>query len=305
MIKVKDDVLNLDGKTTSENIQRYIQEAVARHNANGIIMGLSGGIDSALLAVLSVRALGKDRVNVYFLHDKNSEKDSMDKARLIAEWLGLKLNVSSIGAHMREKEKKALFFKFLSRMPTSTLPVIASLYYLVVGETPYITTLRREELKKNRFKRWVYNHIVAGLETMFDGPCEHRRIVLEKVAREKNMLLIGAGNRSEDLTGWFTINGIDNMPVSPIKCLYKTQVRKLAEYLQIPGAILKRPPSADVLRGATDTLALGMDFDKIDVILYGIESNFKDEDIVRWGVTKREIDKVRKIHHLSSWKRVS
>lgn len=303
MKKIAEELLKIDGKSAAESIERHIQEAVSKYNASGVLMGLSGGIDSALLATLAVRALGKERVHVYFLHDKNSEKDSLDKAHFMAEWLGLKLNVSSIGDIMREKEKKAYFFKVLSMLPSFTLPVIASLYYVVVGETPYITTLRREELKKNKFKRWIYDHIIEGLETMFDGPCAHRRVVLEKVGKEKNLLLIGAGNRSEDMTGWFTVDGIDNMPVSPIKCLYKTQVRKLAEYLQIPAAILKRAPTADVLRGATDTLALGMDFDKIDIILHGMEYNFKDQDIAEWGVTEREIERIRKIYNLSSWKR--
>lgn len=297
------ELLSIDTKETAERIENHIRHIVAENRVNGILMGLSGGLDSTVLVTLAVRALGKNKVCVYFLHDRNGEKDSINKARLVAEELGLKLNIGSIDDVMREKEKNAAFFKFISMLPPFVLPLAASLYYIVVGETPYMTTLRKEELKKSKFRRWLYANIVNGLESMFDGPCATRRVVLEKIAKEKNLLLIGSGNRSEDLTGWFTINGVDNMPHSPIMGLLKTQVRQLAEYLKIPAVILKRAPSADVLKGADDTLALGMSFDKIDIILYGIEHNMSDDDLIEYGLTKGQTAKVRKIHNMSAWKR--
>ena len=266
-------------------------------------MGISGGIDSTVLVMLAVRALGKERVSAYFLHDKNSEKDSMEKARLVAEGLGLSLNVGSIDAVMREKEKNAAFFKFISALPPFVLPFMSSLYYIIVGETPYMTTLRKEELKKSKFRKWIYDNVINGIESMFDGPCTVRRIVLEKIAKEKNLLIIGSGNRSEDLTGWFTMDGIDNMPHSPIMGLFKTQVRQLAEYLDVPRAIQKRAPSPDVLKGVDDTLALGMSFDKIDIVLHGIEHNMSDDELMEYGLTKDQIARVRKIHKMSAWKR--
>ena len=296
-------LLYIDEKETAQKIEEYIRRSVDEKMAGGVIMGLSGGVDSALLAALAVRALGKDRVCVYFLQGKYSEKDSLDKARLVSEHLSLNLNIDSIEKAMREKEKGAPFFKWLTTVPDFMLPVIAAIYYMTVGETPYITTLRKNEIKKNRFKKWVYEHIMDGVEKMFDGPCAERRVVLEKIAVEKNFLLIGAGNKSEDMTGWFTVDGIDNMPCSPINCLYKTQVNQLAEYLGMPDAIMKRKPTADVLKGATDALALGMGYDKIDLALYGIEHNLSDEDISVYGLTIPEIRKVRRIYFLSAWKR--
>lgn len=302
-MKSAKDLLKIDVKDTTDKIEKHIRHIVAENKVNGILMGLSGGLDSTVLVTLSVRALGKDKVCVYFLQDKNGEKDSINKARLVAEGLGLNLNVGSIDAVMREKEKDAAFFKFISKLPPFVLPVLSSLYYIIVGETPYITTLRKDELKKSKFRRWIYANIVNGLEEMFDGPCATRRVVLEKIAKEKNLLLIGSGNLSEDLTGWFTINGVDNMPHSPIMGLLKTQVYQLAQYLNIPATVQKRAPSADVLKGADDTLALGMSFDKIDIVLHGIEHNIHDDELVEYGLTKVQIARVRKIHKMSAWKR--
>ena len=303
-MKLAKDLLGIDGKTVSAEIEKYIQNVVTENGVNGVLIGLSGGIDSAVLTALAVRALGKDRVSVYFLQDKNGEKDSLNKARLVAEGLGLNLNLGSIDAMMREREKNAAFFKFISMLPPFVLPFMSSIYYIIVGETPYMTTLRKEELKKSSFRRWLYSNVVNGLESMFDGPCAMRRVVLEKVAKEKNLLLLGSGNRSEDLTGWFTVDGVDNMPHSPIMRLFKTQVRQLAEYLNIPEAIQKRAPSPDVLKGADDTLTLGMGFDKIDIILHGVEKNLSDEFIMEYGLTKNQIARVRKIYNMSAWKRM-
>lgn len=297
------ELLNIDAKETAERIEKHIRHIVTETKVNGILMGLSGGLDSTVLVTLAVRALGKERVCVYFLQDRNGEKDSINKARLVAEGLGLSLNIGSIDDVMREKEKDAAFFKFISILPPFVLPFMSSLYYIIVGETPYMTTLRKEELKKSKFRKWIYGNIVNGLESMFDGPCATRRVVLEKIAKEKNLLLIGSGNLSEDLTGWFTVNGVDNMPHSPIMGLLKTQVWQLAEYLNVPVAVQKRKPSADVLKGADDTLALGMSFDKIDIILHGIEHNMPDNELMEYGLTKSQIARVRKIHKMSAWKR--
>ena len=297
------ELLKIDANETAGRIENHIRHIVAENRVNGALIGLSGGMDSTVLVTLAVRALGKDRACVYFLQDRNGEKDSINKARLVAEGLGLNLNVGSIDSVMREKEKDAAFFKLISMLPPFVLPLAASLYYIVVGETPYMTTLRKEELKKSKFRRWIYDNIVNGLESMFDGPCATRRVMLEKIAKEKNLLLIGSGNRSEDLTGWFTIDGVDNMPHSPIMGLFKTQVRQLAEYLDIPGAIQKSSPSPDVLKGADDTLALGMSFDKIDIVLHGIEHNMSDGELMEYGLTKDQIARVRKIHKMSAWKR--
>jgi NAD+ synthetase len=227
----------------------------------------------------------------------------LDKACVVADWLGLKLNVSSIEDAMSERGKGEHFFNALSSMPKFMVSFIASFYFVVVGETPYITTLRKNEIKKSKFKKWVYDHVMNGVEKMFDGPCKVRRVVMQKLADEKNMLLIGAGNKSEDLTGWFTVDGIDNMPVSPIKNLYKAQVNELSAYLSVPGTVLKRKPTADVLKGATDALALGMDYGRIDIILCGIEKGMPDGEITRYGVSLPEIARVRRIYKLSAWKR--
>jgi NAD+ synthase len=297
------ELLQVDAEAAVNKMVEYVRTWAGEERRDGVAMGLSGGVDSALLAAVAVRAMGKDSVHAWFLQDKHSEKDSLEKARAVAGWLGLKLNIGSINETMREKEKEAHFFRLLAKMPKFTLPVLASIYYIVVGESPYITVLRKNEIRRSRLKRWIYDNMMSGVEEMFDGPCAERRVVMERIAKENNWLLIGSGNRSEDMTGWFTIDGIDNMPCSPIVFLYKTQVKQVASHMGVPDLILKRKPSADVLKGADDALTLGMSFEKIDIVLYGIDHGMSDAELMKCGVSIPEITRVRRIHHLSEWRR--
>lgn len=297
------ELLNIDEKSTACRIEGYIQGVFDSSRAGGVLIGLSGGIDSAVLSTLAVRMLGRDKVSVYYIYDKNNDKESEHKARVVAGWLGLKLNMLSIESRMNEKERRAPFFVGINGLPQFVISGISGLYCLIMGETPYVSTLRKRAAEGNRFKRWIYNHTVKNLEFMFDEGCIERRKALEEIAKMENLLILGAGNRSEEMTGWFTKGGIDNMPFSPIIGLYKNQVRQIAAYLEIPFEIQKQKSTADVLKGADDKLALGMDYDKIDIIFCGMERGLNDEDIMEYGPTKAEIGRMREMHNLSNWKR--
>lgn len=297
------EFLKIDAKSTACRIEGYIQGVFDYSKSKGVLIGLSGGIDSAVLLALTVRAIGKDRVSVYYIYDENNDQKSENMARITADWIGLKLNTMSIGTITGRKERSAPFFAGLKKLPKFMIPGISLLYRLVMGETPYLSTLRKRGSDSNKFKRWIYNHTVKNLEFMFDGGCIERRMILEEIASKENLIILGAGNRSEEMTGWFTIGGIDNMPFSPIMGLYKNQVRQIAAYLGVPPEVQKQRSTADILKGADDKLALGMDYDKIDVILCGLERGLKNEEIMEYGPAKREIEKMREMLDLSNWKR--
>jgi len=303
MIKSAEEVLRIDAKETTQSIEKYIRNAVDESGLKGVMLGLSGGLDSAVVAPLAVRALGKDNVHVYFLNSKECDKDSENKARLVADRLGLKLNVESVEEVMRKKEEGASFFKCISNLPPFMIRALSSLYYMVTGETVYMTALRKNEFKNNSFKKWIYDHMIKDIESIFDDVSIERRKLLEKICKRENMLLIGCGNKSETMTGWFNIGGLDDMPHSPISGLYKTQVRQLAAYLEVHIAIRNRKPIPDGLKGVTDASVLSMGYEKVDIVLHGIEHNLRDEEIMQYGPTKREIERIRKISRLSEWKR--
>lgn len=305
MTKSAEELLRIDPKAVAQSIEKYIRDVVDKHGAKGIALGVSGGLDSAVVAPLAVRALGKDRVHFYFVNSNQCDQESQDMARMVADSLGLKLNIESVEAVMREKAESASFFKRLSHLPPAVISALESLYYWIMGETVYMTSLRKNEFKDGSFKKWLYESMIKDIVTMFDGVSIERRKLLEGICKRENLVLIGAGNGSETKTGWFNIGGLDDMPYSPIGDLYKTQVRQLAEYLEVPVAIRNRKPIPDSLKGVTDESVLSMGYEKADVILYGIEHKMKDEEIMQYGPTKKEVERMRKISTLSEWKRAA
>ena len=132
-----------------------------------------------------------------------------------------------------------------------------------------------------------------------------RRRVLEEFAREKNLLLIGAANRSESFVGWFVKDGVDDIPVEVILGLYKTQVRQLARCIGVPNEIIKEPPSPDMLRGLTDESVIGHSYETIDKVAYIIEHGL-DHDIARKeGISDEVFDSISRIHQWTAWKRTT
>jgi len=88
--------LRVDFRIAEERIVDFIKTKIEEAGAEGVVVGLSGGGDSAVAAALAVKALGKDRVKAYHLPDKESDRISALIASKVADTLGLKLRIIDI-----------------------------------------------------------------------------------------------------------------------------------------------------------------------------------------------------------------
>ncbi len=297
-------LLRIDEERTVEAIASYLQDLYHRRSVSGALIGLSGGIDSAVLATLATHTLGKDSVHVAYLYDRDSERGLALNARRVAKWLGLELETHSIEPAMRER---GLYAPLIMRIPhVSPLfnRFLCEFYRLTRGETPFVSSLRagHGEVDDHGFKR-LTKSISRYAEVGFDIRHRYRREVLEAKAAAHDWLLLGAANRSEWMVGWFVKDGIDDLPFQPIIGLYKTQVRQLATFLGIPDEIRAQAPSPDMMKGITDEFALGMSYSKIDVVLDYLEGGLAKQSLVAMGITEEEIHRVGEMKRLSSWKR--
>jgi len=112
-----------------------------------------------------------------------------------------------------------------------------------------------------------------------------RMTLLYSKANELNGLVLGTGNKTEIMTGYFTKHGDGGADLLPIGDLYKTEERELAKYLEIPQEIINRPPTAGLWKGQTDEDELGITYDELDKILIATENkenldNFDKDQIV-------------------------
>ncbi len=108
-------------------------------------------------------------------------------------------------------------------------------------------------------------------------------LLLYLYAELENGLVVGAANKSEYRIGYFVKHGCDDASdIMPLLNLYKTQVRELAQYLNIPARIIEKPPSPDMMPGLTDDEeVIGISYEKMDLILMALEKGWELSDIAK------------------------
>ena len=205
---------------------------MSESHTDGIVIGLSGGIDSTLAAYLACEAIGKDKVFGITMPSSTTPTEDNVHGIEIAERLGIEHTQVAIDGILNE---------FLS-----------------------MTQLEENNLAIGNLKARI------------------RMSIIYYHANAKNYLVCGTGNRSEILIGYFTKHGDGACDMEPIGDLYKTDVYKLSEFLNIPHEILDKPPRAGLWTNQTDEDEIGMSYDLLDRILYLYsERNLKNEEIAQ------------------------
>ena len=122
-----------------------------------------------------------------------------------------------------------------------------------------------------------------------------RMTILYDLSRKYEALVLGTGNKSELLMGYFTIYGDGACALNPLGDLYKTQVRQLARHLGVPVGIVDKVPSAELWQGQTDEDDLGFTYEELDRILYYlIDRKYSPERMAEMGFDRKSVEKVRK-----------
>jgi len=131
-----------------------------------------------------------------------------------------------------------------------------------------------------------------------------RMSILYDLSRKYEALVLGTGNKSEILMGYFTIYGDGACALNPLGDLYKTQVRQLARHLGVPTRIIDKVPSADLWQGQTDEDELGISYEKLDRILYYlIDQQYPSEKVVMLGFDRQSVEAAQNQVARSQFKR--
>ena len=124
-----------------------------------------------------------------------------------------------------------------------------------------------------------------------------RMIVLFDHSAANSGLVVGTGNKTEILLGYSTLYGDAACAFNPLGDLYKTQVRQLANVMNVPDVIIQKPPSADLWVGQTDEGELGFTYAEVDQLLFLlVEKNKSIEECVRAGFQKDFVERVLNQH---------
>ncbi len=294
MINFHKDVLRIDVEKETEKISRFIQEQTFFLRRDGAIIGLSGGIDSAVCAELCVRALEKERVFGLILPEKESSPLSKEFALKQAKKMGIIYEVVDITPTLkafgtyekRDRIVKKIFPDYDSNCKLKlTLPPD-----LLTNDALNFYTLSIKnsegEIKRARLKKDELNGIIAATNSKQRARMMHLYFYAEK----KNFFVCGTTNRTEIIQGFFVKHGDGGVDVEPIAHLYKMQVYQLAEYLGVIDEILSRTPSPDTysFEVSDEEFFYRLPYSRLDLLLYAWENNIPLHEVCQVMELKEE-----------------
>lgn len=296
------DVLKIDPVEVSAGIENEIRDIVLRQlNRKGVVVALSGGIDSSVVAALCVRALGRARVLGLIMPEADSSPDSLRFANLLAQSSGIQTHVEDItsilttaGCYKRRDEAiRTVLPEYTEgykckivlpdRVNENAYPIFS-----VVVQSPL------GERTKARLTLDSYLGVVAA--TNFKQ--RTRKMMEYYFADRFRYAAAGTPNRLEYDQGFFVKNGDGAADLKPIAHLYKTQVYQLAAYLGIPEEIQKRPPTTDTypLDQLQEEFYFPLPYDRMDLCLYGKNHHLRPEEVA--PVVELTPEQVRRVYRL-------
>ncbi len=292
--------LRIDPETEVERIAGTLRSQVAETlHRRGIVIGMSGGVDSSVCAALAVRALGPERVFGLFMPERDSDPLSTELASQFAEQLGIEAVVENIGptleaagCYARRNEAVRRIFPDFDHdwgcklvLPEDRLrPGSLGGYHLVV-QSP------TGEAERRRLPPTAYRQIVAA--TNFKQRV--RKMMEYYHADRLHYAVLGTPNRLEHHQGFFVKGGDGLADVKPIAHLYKGQVYQIGEYLGVPDSILTRPPTTDTysMPQGQEEFYFSVPLRELDLILHARETGLHASDASAWvDRTPEEVQEV-------------
>ena len=267
-------VLEMDWLAEAARIEAAMREIVGKQiKRRGIVVGVSGGIDSSLVAALAARAFGAERVLALFMPETDSASESLELGRLVAEKFGIQTRtvnlfpvLDAMGCYSeRDEAIRTVFSEFGPGWKSKiVLPEISDKARLNVFSL--VVQSPDGEQRRARLPLDAYLTIVAATNMK-----QRTRKLTEYFWAEKlNYAVAGTPNRLEYDQGFFVKYGDGAADVKPIAHLYKTQVYAMARALGVPEEICRRRPTTDTysLPQGQDEFYFALPYEQMDLCLW-------------------------------------
>lgn len=287
------EVLRIDACRVSESIEDFMKKKCKEMNRKGIVVPISGGLDSSVVAALCVRVSGKENVVGLMLPEREGNPDSEVYSRILADFLNIPTKRIDISDAL---QVLGTYDFSLSKIPTRFLKeIFVKSVFTLPHMNPFMSGIRGEGgefIRKGMAHFYIKNRV--------------RFVVACKFAEEHNLMLAGSAHKSEDLVGLFVKYGVDDLAdVMPLKNLFRSQIMQLAQYLGIPEEIIERTPNPDIIPGVEDKYRdmLGIEPEKLDLILYGLENDMTCSEIaMELNLKEQMVEEIKELveatHHM-------
>lgn len=272
------DILKIDVEKETGRVVEFLQEQVKTvYRRTGIVVGLSGGIDSAVMAELSVRAMGRDLVMGLVLPERESNPVSSSYAKAHAEKMGIahrEVDITSTVNSVMAYEQRDDYIRTLVpeyapgcryniSLPTDLLERDSFNFYVLQVQ------LSDGAIKKKRLGFEAFRAITSFANIKIRA----RMLHLYHEAERRGYAVAGTTNRTEYLLGDFCKYGDGGTDIEALAHLYKNQIYQLADYLGVIPEIIDRSPSPDTfsLPVTDQEFFFRIPFDRLDHLLYAWE----------------------------------
>jgi NAD+ synthase len=281
------EALRLDAAAATDRIAAAIREQVLRRlRKRGVVLGLSGGIDSSVTAALCARALGPGKVFAVLMPEKDSDPESLRLGRLMVEALGIASAVEDIapilaaaGCYRRRDDLIRTLVPAFGPGWGCKLVIANALAHEGYNITQLVVQSPDGAQQKLRMPLEAYLGIVAAANMK-----QRTRKGIEYYHADRlNYAVASAPNRLEYDQGFFVKNGDGAADIKPIAHLYKSQVYQLAAHLGVPEEIRRRPPTTDTwsLAQTQDEFYFSLPYDRLDLCLYGLDRGIPAAAVAR------------------------
>ncbi len=292
--------LLLDAEVETRRLAQFILESVTQtFHRRGAVVGISGGIDSAVVLALCVRALGAERVIGLLLPERESSPESVDLAQGLAGQYGVKTVTEDIthllagaGCYRRRDEAVQRLFPDYGEGWKVKISLPGNLLEQDVLNVFKVTVISPEGVEKSqRLPVAEFLQIVAAS----NFKQRSRMSMLYYHAELRNYAVVGTANKNEHDLGFFVKYGDGGVDLQPIVHLFKSQVYQLAAYLDVPREIQERTPTTDTYSaGSTqEEFFFRLPFDVLDLIWLGMEKGVPADVIARaLEITPVQVERV-------------